>query len=174
MYRTIRVSSAVAFVTVMLLPTLASSEPMTLSMTQVLDASTALVALDSYESVVKEAGTEKVVKIPYQLSGAARIAIARNLTKLKGAIAELQAARAGKIAELTAESGQSAIAPGSSAEKKLGEELTKMLAVKQEFDLVRLSAEDLGLLPPKNNPVPPSVLAALGELFDSGSGVAAK
>jgi hypothetical protein len=148
------------------------AEPVSLTLTQVINVTGALSALDGHDQVVKEGGAEKVVKVSYTLSGAVRLAIARDLTKLKAVIADFQAARAGKIVELS-EGGS--IKPGSEVEQKLGRELTVMLEQKQNLDLTKLSVADLGLLLPTTgsstpNPIPPTVLSDLGPILAEEQG----
>ena len=140
----------------------ALAEPVSLSVAQALGISGALNALDSHDQVIKDGSVEKVVKVPYQLSGQVRLAIAQDLTKLKAVVADFQTARNGKIAEL-APDGKT-IPPGSDLEQKFGRELTEMLGVKQDLDLTKLSVKDLGL-ESANNPIPPSVLSELSPLL---------
>lgn len=137
-----------------------------MSLQQGLDALGALQALDGHEQVVKEAGAERSVKVPYQLSGLVRLGIARDLSRLRLEVDHFQAARKAKIQEMNPTGSE--LKPGSSEERALIGEITKMLAVEvSDEGLAKFTAADLGLLAPTNNPIPASVLAGLGPLFDT-------
>lgn len=153
-------------------PLVASAEPISLTMAQVLDAVNALSALDGHDQVIKDGAVEKSVHVPYQFSGGARLAIAEDLRKLKAAVSDFQTARNAKIMELT--KGGGAIKPGSPEEAELGKTLTDMLAMKKEMNLTRLTRDDLGLMAPSNNPIPPTDIAGLGDLLDAGPSQAAE
>jgi len=141
------------------------AETISLSLADAINILAALEQLDGYDKVVKDGAAERVVKISYQLSGQIRLAIAKDLTHLRSALEMFKIARAGKIEEIVGANGT--LPPGSEAETKLGKEITLMLSSKQNFDLVRLSSADLGLLPPSNNPIPATVLERLSVVFES-------
>ena len=141
-------------------PAVATAEPISLTMAQILDAVPALLALDGYKKLDKE---NKAVTIPYTLSGAVRLSIDTDLRKLRAAVSDFQTTRNAKIMELS--KGAGSIKPGSPEEGELNRATSEMLTAERKIDAVKFTKEDLGLMPPASNPIAGTTLTGLGPLF---------
>src|SRR6266851_3412271 len=136
----------------LLVPLAASADPVKLSIRTALDLGAALAALDGYDKTVKDGATERTVRMSYQLSSNVRLAIGRNITKLKEITLAFQKAGRDKRAEVTAREGGD-IKPGSAAEIQLNNDLTEMMdADAGPLDLTKFKPEELGLGGGVDNP----------------------
>lgn len=129
-----------------------------LSVEDAISAYGALRELDGYEAVTDD----RTVKVPYQLSGALRMKIARDQIILKGVVDTFQVAREGKIQEILKGVDLGKATPEQRSEAS--REVSKMLKAKQSLELERLNPEEL-LGPKEANPLPPSLLAQLQPLL---------
>lgn len=130
---------------------------MKLTLKQILDASSAVKALDVYERVVREGGTERVVREPYRFGGATRMTLARTQAALQAHSDAFDKAHNALIRELA--NGQDHIPADAAGSKQMFvEEIGKLLASEHPIEIAQLSEADLKL---DDNPIPPSVLTAL-------------
>lgn len=136
---------------------LANAEQVTLTYEEAANILPALSALDSYEDIDNQ---QKMVKRFYKFSGSVRLAIAKDITALRNVLLVFRDAHNAKIQELTGgdvgnKEKQDSVAAAVNASDN------EMSKHKQPIELDKIKIEDLGLDPPNNNPIPPSVIAGL-------------
>lgn len=115
--------------------------------------------LDGYDQVIRENGTERVVRVPYTL-GAANLKAARNCNRLETHVKDFQDACNKLINELS--NGKGMISPADNPE-----DVIKFISAKNNWessevavDLIPFTEAELRL---DINPIPPSVLATLDD-----------
>ena len=136
---------------------------MQLTVQQILAASAALKALDTYERVVREGSNERVVREPYRFGGAVRMALARIQAGLRVHADAFDAAHDALVREISG--GEAQIRPEMHGQQaRFREEIGKVLAATHALDLPALTEADLRL---DDNPLPPSVLVALLPLLSA-------
>lgn len=135
-------------------------ETITLTIEQSLNISSALMSLDGQEKIIKDGDKEKSVKVPYQLSGNTRLAIAKNMTKLNEIAKSYNDARTALVGQFSVDGK---IEPNSDNEKKFTIEMKKVIATEQHLDLTKIKISDLNL---DANQIPGTVLALLNPILD--------
>lgn len=143
--------------------TLASAEQVTLKVDQVIQVANALASLDSGQTKVVKftdqtgATSDKAVQLPYELSGATRWAIARDLGALKKEVEAFDKARTDVIKQLT--NGGSEIKKEETVKMaKYLDQVNDILQKPVKVELQKIKGEDLKL---DINPIPSTTLAAL-------------
>ncbi len=122
----------------------------------------AFSALDGYQKVVKVDREDKIVFVPYTLSGKTRYAIAKNKRILETKIGDFNKARDGLILEITG--GVPMIKKEDTANiEKFVAKLNELSEVEDDVDgLLQLTLAELGLeLETDLNPFPSSVINGL-------------
>lgn len=140
----------------------ARAEPMTLTVAQIRDLFIGLSGLDGYARVVKDGEREQVVRMPYSFSGGTLLALAKNTDSLKPVVQQFDSARSRLLLQLSGGTGK--LTDGTSEHADYLVQLNAMLEKEQTIDLVKIKDEELGLMPPKSNPIPPSVLSQLSPI----------
>lgn len=122
----------------------------------------ALLALDGRQRAVKNGEAETVIIEPYKL-GVARLAIARNVSRLRAVLADFEKARDGLIREIS--NGGDSIDPKANPDgfKKFTISVNEMLGQEAEVDLEPLKASQLKL---DENDINPAILVDMHEIVD--------
>ncbi len=139
---------------------------MKLKIAQIKTLHDAFSNLDGYQKAVKVDGVDKIVFVPYTLSGKTRYAIAKNLRILSTKIADFNKARDGLIIEV---SGGANFIKKEDTDKieKFVSLLNQLSEVEDEVDgLLTLSLKELGLEEETDlNPFPATVINGLAQLI---------
>lgn len=137
----------------------ASAETVKVKARDLLNLQTALTSLDGHERVLEAAKDEpaKVAQVPYDLSGAARLAVAFDIAEVNSAITALNSARDGLIKEISG--GKNSIPKEDEAAiAKFSEKFGEVLDAPVDLNLRIIAVADLKL---DVNPIPGTVLAVL-------------
>lgn len=125
----------------------------------------ALSSLDGTPKVIIDGGRETVVSVPMTFTPNVRIAIARNICALRAEKDAFEQRRTELARQLA--NGGANVAP-----EHMGEYVVAMNALSlmetEELPVTRFTESDLNL---EQNPIPPSVLAALMPFIANASGV---
>ncbi len=135
---------------------------MKLKIAQIKILNEALHSLDGYQKAVKIDGQDKLINVPYNLSGKTRYSIAKNSRILQARVDDFNKARDGLILEI---SGGASFIKQEETEKiqKFVEKLNVLSEVEDEVDgLLSFSLKELGLEEDTDlNPYPVSVINGL-------------
>jgi len=134
--------SRMIFVAALSTPAIAADNQVSLTVNDIVGLGNALAVLDGYDHAVKDGTQDRVIKEPYKFGPGVRLSIAHDLTTVKAALADVQAAARGFNGD-------------KAAVDRLGFE-------KQTLTLAPISAKDLSL---DQNPIPPSVLSAMSPIL---------
>lgn len=140
---------------------------MKLKIAQIKTLHDAFSNLDGYQKAVKVDGADKLVFVPYTLSGKTRYNIAKNLRILGTKIGDFNKARDGLILEITG--GVPMIKKEDTANiEKFVAKLNELSEVEDDVDgLLKLTPSELGLeLETDLNPFPSNVINGLTLLIN--------
>jgi hypothetical protein len=144
-----------------LLVTPAAAEPLKLTVGEAVDLIDALRGLDGYSEMVSEDGKSRVVKRPFVLDGAARMAITQDIIALAPFEKAYQRAHDDKLCELSA--GACRIADGTPAAKTLIDYDSENKQAPAAVELAPLTVDQLKL--DKNASIGPAILVPLAPLL---------
>ncbi len=122
----------------------------------------ALLALDGRQKAVKNGDSESIIVEPYKL-GPARLAIAKNTSRLRAVLTDFEKARDGLIKEIS--NGGDSIDPAKDPDgfKRFNLAVRDMLSDESDVDIVPIEASKLNL---DQNDIPPAVIVDLEEIID--------
>jgi len=151
------------FLAVLCTAMLASAEQISLKVDQIIQVANGLAALDSGQTKIVKftdstgATTDKAIQMPYELSGATRWAVARNLGALKREVEAFDKARTDVIKSLT-KGGSEIKKEDAATMAKYLDQVNEILQKPVKVEVQLIKAEDFKL---DANPIPATVLAAI-------------
>lgn len=139
----------------------AYAEPVKLSIEKADKLLSGLLALDGYEKVVKDGGSERPVKVVYDLSGRLRLLIAKDIDVLSPAIRRFSKTRQELVGAASVATHKIPV-EGTPEFVKLSKDVQDMLDSEEQFDLLKIKEEELKL---DANPISASVLSQLSPVL---------
>lgn len=137
----------------------ARADPVELTIQQAANLLVGLNSLDGYQDSIKDGEREHVIVKTYMLGGGVRLAIGKDISRLTEIVAAARKADGGLQKQYP------------SGGPELAAEQDKLMAKVEKVDLIKLKVNELGLMPPTSNPIPPSVLSRLAPIIIDGEKV---